>query len=539
MNTAPLFDASSSNHVAFHRGRFVSAAEFAATAESLLTAWPHAKHAINLCENRYYFLLAFVVACIRGQRVLLPPNRAPVALEALQSNYPECCILDDDDLERRVRQGDARTKIAPAPFDEDRIVALTFTSGSTGVPTAHEKSWRLLKRNAELAADEVLGGRGSQIVATVPAQHVYGLETSVITALVSGCTVYDGKPFFPADVQSALESIKSPRTLVTTPTHLRVMIEAGTRMPELQRVVSATAALPIELAMKIEDAWQTEVFEIYGCTEAGVVANRRTVHGARWRTFSGGKIAVRDGAATYFAPQLPSEIPLQDIIEPSSPTEFHLHGRQADLIKVAGKRASLEALTRELLGIDGVKDAVIFVPETDARPAALAVAPQKSVADLLSALQQRIDPAFLPRPLVLVDRLPRNEVGKLPRAALLQALRRSDDERGILIRSKLCVPHSHPSLPGHFPGRPVVPGVVLLDLIVAGVKEVLGDSASLSGVSAAKFIRPVEPEQTLDIECELNDDATGWQARVSAASNGQQVLTATIRLSSSSARSHG
>jgi acyl-coenzyme A synthetase/AMP-(fatty) acid ligase len=46
------------------------------------------------------------------------------------------------------------------------------------------------------------------------------------------------------------------------------------------------------------------------------------------------------------------------------------------------------------------------------------VAPGKSRDALLAALRERIDAAFLPRPLVLVDRLPRNSLGKLPRDEL-------------------------------------------------------------------------------------------------------------------------
>jgi acyl-coenzyme A synthetase/AMP-(fatty) acid ligase len=49
------------------------------------------------------------------------------------------------------------------------------------------------------------------------------------------------------------------------------------------------------------------------------------------------------------------------------------------------------------------------------------VAPTLDAAAILSALRERVDPAFLPRPLLLVEALPRNETGKLPQQAL-QAL---------------------------------------------------------------------------------------------------------------------
>jgi acyl-coenzyme A synthetase/AMP-(fatty) acid ligase len=116
---------------------------------------------------------------------------------------------------------------------------------------------------------------------------------------------------------------------------------------------------------------------------------------------------------------LPDPIPLQDLIESISPTQFYLRGRAADMIKVAGKRTSLQEITRHLLSIDGVRDAAVFVPEADARPAAFVVAPQLTVQQILAALETKLEPVFVPRPLIRLERLPRNEVGKLPREALL------------------------------------------------------------------------------------------------------------------------
>jgi acyl-coenzyme A synthetase/AMP-(fatty) acid ligase len=48
----------------------------------------------------------------------------------------------------------------------------------------------------------------------------------------------------------------------------------------------------------------------------------------------------------------------------------------------------------------------------------MVVAPTLDVAQITAALRERIDAAFLPRPLLLVDALPRNETGKLPQQAL-------------------------------------------------------------------------------------------------------------------------
>lgn len=119
-------------------------------------------------------------------------------------------------------------------------------------------------------------------------------------------------------------------------------------------------------------------------------------------------------------------MPLQDLVELLPQRGFRLCGRNTDLLEIAGKRASLGDLTRRLLALPGVQDGVVFQLDADRagvrRLAALVVAPQRSEAELLAALRLAIDPAFLPRPLRRVAALPRNETGKLPRAALLGLL---------------------------------------------------------------------------------------------------------------------
>ena len=130
------------------------------------------------------------------------------------------------------------------------------------------------------------------------------------------------------------------------------------------------------------------------------------------------------------APWFAAPVQLQDIIELQGPGAFTVRGRNADLIEVAGKRASLSDLTRRLLAVPGVRDAAVFQPEPDAvgvirRVAAVVVAPGLQPRAVLQQLAPSVDPAFMPRPLLIVEALPRNELGKLPREQLLALLRRS------------------------------------------------------------------------------------------------------------------
>lgn len=410
--------------VAYYRDSTVSAGRFIAQAEQVARALPRAAYVINLSENRYHFLLGWVAACLRDQVTLLPSDRTDDLLARLRREYPDHHSIDDEMIARLASQPSGSScSTIPAHWQlpADRITAIAFTSGSTGGSTPHPKTWGSLFHNSRLAAASVLGGSHRTLVSTVPPQHMYGLEASLLSALTAQSCLYDDKPFYPADVRRALEAMSAPRVLLTTPAHLKVLAGAAVELPPLERVVSATAPLPVELARRIEAAWNTQLVEIYGCTEAGVMAYRRPVQSESWRTFDGGTMTTT-GVAQYHAPQLPAAVPLQDVLELRSATEFFLRGRAADMIKVAGKRASLQELTRQILAVPGVEDAVMFLTETDGRPAAAVVAPGLTAAAILQELRAHLDGAFVPRPLILVDELPRNAVGKLPREELLGLL---------------------------------------------------------------------------------------------------------------------
>jgi len=66
----------------------------------------------------------------------------------------------------------------------------------------------------------------------------------------------------------------------------------------------------------------------------------------------------------------------------------------------------------------------------------------------------------------------------------------------------------HPSLPGHFPGAPLVPGVVILDEVLAALLEWHKD-CQLTGIRTVKFLVPLKPEQPFTIGFSMSDDAQG------------------------------
>jgi acyl-coenzyme A synthetase/AMP-(fatty) acid ligase len=427
-----LADADVSRVLAWQNGQAVTADEFLAEVGALAARLPSARHVVNLCDDRYRFIVSFCAAAVAGQSNLLPGTRAPQAIAETLGAYPDSYVL----AERALDPAPARQFVLPKTLratamsmpalPPDRVVAIAFTSGSTGVPKANPKTWGAVCASSALNAGAVCAGEAPNIVATVPPQHMYGLELSVLLPLRSRAAIHAGHPFFPADIARALAQVPAPRVLVTTPHHLRALLRSGAELPALAAIVSATAPLDAQLASAAEARHATRVIELFGSTETCVIAERRATRDEPWKLYPGVSLHSQPGGTLVDAPYLPAPTLLQDIVELLPPGRFRLCGRNGDLLEIAGKRASLGDLNRRLLAIAGVNDGVVFQLDADAggvrRLAALVVAPELDAGKILGALRAGVDPVFLPRPLKIVAALPRNAAGKLPRAALLDAL---------------------------------------------------------------------------------------------------------------------
>jgi acyl-coenzyme A synthetase/AMP-(fatty) acid ligase len=445
--------------VARRGDRAITRAEFLRDSAALASRLPAQKYVINLCTDRYHFMVGFAAALCRGQISLLPPSDAPGVLKAVAADYPDLYALTDTPAElpfpalmltdmdfdppatpRHAREcGHPRLSFnISAGFDDansgplpaipgTQPALILFTSGSTGRPAPVPKSWGVLVRSALAAGGRLRLAPGTTLIGTVPHQHSYGLESTILLGLQHGLAVAAGGLLYPADIRAAIAAAPRPRVLVTTPVHLQALMAEPEDLPAADLILSATAPLAAELARQAETRFNTKLIEIYGCTEAGQVATRRSARETHWHCLDGVTLTARDAGTWASGAAVEGTALLQDVIEPMGPQKFHLIGRSADLVDVAGKRASLAHLNHQLLSIPAVQDGVFFMPEADGRKvmrlAALAVAPGIRPNDILAALRQLIDPAFLPRPLVLVDNLPRNALGKLPRAALLNLLR--------------------------------------------------------------------------------------------------------------------
>jgi acyl-coenzyme A synthetase/AMP-(fatty) acid ligase len=420
--------------IAYRAGVPVTAQRFLSDAAHLAQRLPEGKHVLNVCADRYRFTVGLAACLITGRVSLLPSTHTPEVIGQMASFAPDVMCLTDDPrcdialprLQFPAELPSIERDWAVPQIPVSQLAAIVFTSGSTGTPLPYRKTWGRLAGCVLAGAPRLglLDGRSHALIGTVPAQHMYGFESTVLLALISGNAFVAERPFYPADIATILSSVPQPRALVTTPVHLRTLLASAIELPPLDLIVSATAPLDQDLAREVEGRFHVTLLEIYGSTETGQIAMRRTAESAAWRLWPDVRLKLSNEQVFAHGGHVEQLTPMCDVIEMIGPDEFLLHGRTADLVNVAGKRSSFGYLNAQLNAVPGVIDGVFFLRDGAtgstgvARLGAVVVAPTLSVAVLTERLRQRIDPVFLPRPLILVERLPRNATGKLPQNAL-------------------------------------------------------------------------------------------------------------------------
>lgn len=500
-------------------GHAVSVQQFIRHAAKLAAGLPDGRHVINLCEDRYHFLVAFAAALIARRLTLTPASRAPEALARIQRDFGDSHVVTDEllacVLQRFPLTETSAAEIVPPdlPIPEipaDQAAIILFTSGSSGQPTAHCKTWGMLAQGADQLQRAFGVARGSCVLGTVPPQHMFGLESTIVFPLQWGCTIHHQRPLLPSDIEHAVRAASAPVWLMTTPLHLRACVTEGVPLAGIAGAISATMPLDRTSAQAAEQILNCPLYEIYGCTEAGIAATRRPACETDWQLCSDFQLRIEGEQSWLEGMRVVQALALADSIEMRGPDRFSLHGRIGDMIKIAGKRTSLAALNAELLAIDGVVDGCFYRPDSrggnnhdDQRLNAFVVAPHLSTSDLIVELRKRIDPVFMPRPLRKVAQLPRDHNGKLPHADLekMAALLAAAAGEVCAIHRNGVIAADHPALDGHFPGNPVVPGVLLLSEVI----RIAAGSGRITGIKHAKFHAPLRPGQAYAIS--LSDES--------------------------------
>ena len=522
--------------VAFGKGGERSAADLLADsariAEQLPAPTDDSHVLLVFKSDRYAFAVSLFGAWAAGHTVALPPNtRRDSVLSALRRS-DVVAMLHDTEAGKPIRIapfGAARPCVpgpAAVTFPARPVVATLYTSGTESAMKPCPKSEAQLLAEAGVLAEAFGAAPAARLVSTVHPTHIYGLLFSVLVPLVSGGAFLRETPFHAETIAGKVKTYGA-RTLVTVPAHLRGLCRVDTdSLASLTRVFSSTAPLRAEISKGFLDSHQTAVTEILGSTETGGIAWRERPRLAAWQPLAGVEVDVDDDGFLWVRSPFsagPDAVRTADLAKPQPDGSFVHLGRSDGIVKIGGQRVSLPAMEQWLCEQPGVDDAALAAVQTpglrDVQLLAAVVAPDWTVPRMREAMAARFEASALPRRILLIDRLPREDNGKLPRRRVLQLFElnadgkpirwdldwgegtKRVDEGRVSQRVRIHIPDTYGAFEGHFPDYPILAAAFQLnDLVLPRIRAERPDLGAVRGVRRLKFLGRIVPDDLLELE---------------------------------------
>jgi 4-coumarate--CoA ligase (photoactive yellow protein activation family) len=478
-------------------------------------------------EQRYALCLddAFDFACLlfallaSGKRPVIPASATPGYLADLADAYDVLFTADQlAALEREAAQS-AEPSMA---WVVDPLAPLTlFTSGSSGTPKPVHKT--LAQFNAEVHTLERQWGESlssATILASVPHHHIYGILFRVFWPLAAGRAFDRTVSADPLALQARIDQYGSV-VVISTPVQLSRWPDLpafDTLNPAPLAFFSSGGPLDAETAGKFTDRFGNAPLEVYGSTETGGIAWRQQNKTDAWQTMPG--ILVRnteDGALSVRSPHLDLDdwYRTDDQVHFDSDGRFRLLGRLDRVIKLDGKRVSLAGMEAGIARHAFVTQVAVAPLANTSRERLGAVVVLSEAGNealrtngrgsLVKALRRHLaayfDLVVLPRHWRFRLALPYDARGKLPAAALAAVFETPADSVEILAEARqgdeffyeLHVPRTLIHFAGHFPGLPILPGVVQVDWAVRLAATRVPAVRNVASIDRLKFMAPVPP----------------------------------------------
>lgn len=474
---------------------------------------------IVYCEDAANFIAGFAGVLLAGREALLPGHAAPAYLEEIGA-VPSAFVSDLPGARAIAVNVQAQGDVAAPPFPaalDGR--AGFFTSGSSGEPKL------CLKTLAQLAAEvevlrKVWGTPKGPVTGTVSHQHIYGLLFRVLWPLASGAMIFSRQH----ETWEALAADFSPGgVIVSSPAHLG-RIPFGVRLPhEPSAIFSSGGPLPFEAARAAGAQFGFTPIEVLGSTETGGVAFRRqTEANVPWMPLPEVEIKADEvGALAVRSPFTGHDgfLAMGDAVEIAPDGRFTLKGRLDRIVKIEGKRVSLPRVEEVLKAQAVIADAVaVDLPARQgALGAVVVLTPEGEAAlagmgrfrysrHLRAALRSRLEPMECPRFWRFVARVPENAQGKRVAAdmrALFAAPEIPEIETseidGDSARFELRLQPELRWFEGHFPGRPILPGVAQLHIAALLAERIWGTAFDGHDMSRVKFRNVMMPEERISL----------------------------------------
>jgi acyl-CoA synthetase (AMP-forming)/AMP-acid ligase II/3-hydroxymyristoyl/3-hydroxydecanoyl-(acyl carrier protein) dehydratase len=488
-------------------------------------------------DNSYAFAIGLLALWAADKEVILPPNAQAGTLTEL-APYADALLGDTS-------SGNAGFTLPTLPIDIqtsengmptlplldlDTLNITLFTSGSTGTASAIRKTLRSLE--AEIRVLESLWGKllgQATVLATVSHQHIYGLLFRLLWPLCAGRPFASYTHQYPepllADVFQHARSV-----IVSSPSQLKRLppsLDLTTARSHIAAVFSSGGPLPFEAAQLWSNALQQTPIEVLGSTETGGVAWRcQASPDTLWQALP--SVVLTTDAEQQL--QVSSPFIGLDIADSTTPFvmgdraqiqangQFQLLGRADRVVKVEEKRLSLTDMEQRLQASPLIQEArVLLLPHMAGRLGVVATLTEqglhliethgkRALTNVLrEQLLQHFERVLLPRKWRFPAQLPTDAQGKTPLTALaalfvpsppmtITVIEHSAECRVLSIH----FPESSSLFDGHFPGLPILPGVVQFDIAARQCSEWYPLTA-FRRIDKLKFQEPIVPGDTVTL----------------------------------------
>lgn len=526
-------------------------------------------------DNGFRFICALFALLSSGRNALIPAghnkNTIKKLLESggeLIGHHPELreYIAIETSPDEKFEDSDLDVEVASS----GEWGQLAFqTSGSSGAPKVITKSVEQLYLEVKKFNLTWKPTSNTLFIPLVPHLHLYGLTFAFLLPLLARAGFYlprNGgllgvvEPITPnsGHPPDELAVITSP-TIGRQAEHISVLAEPGSvarddRPAPVSRVFCAGGKLTAANARQIIDIFDCPVTEIFGSTETGGVATRehhRQQHQDTdnpWQLLPGleattlkddnhkvpdsrGELLVWGG---HVGGSKKTPVTTGDEVRFLDHCRFELLGRRGQICKIEGKRISITYLVEILEKCQLVAETAILPFVTNDKEVLLCGvvlsiqgescyrSSGKFFTDSLirKHLREFLDPVLVPKTIRYFDKMPRNEMGKLPQQRLIELLvnpefpslpligmvRNNPDTLVLSLR----IPMELRYLKGHFENRPIVPGVVLLQWVYHFIDEYWKLPMNTAIVNFLKFSKPVTPGDNLTLTLRLIKNAVSF-----------------------------
>ncbi len=403
-----------------------------------------------------------------------------------------------------------------------RFSVLFHTSGSTTAPKPVVKTFESLAKEVAFHRSLLAGVLEQKplFLSTIEPGHMYGTLWRVMLPKAAGCQADPEIILSPEELIEKMNMAKKV-FLVTTPSFLERFAAYADLYDVPRNCIEITTSGALLTPKAAADA--TRIFgitplEIFGSTETGGVAYRRqTAPDCDWTLFDPVRAhADGEGRLVVRSPfSFKRRFTMGDCVAfTGAGRTFRLHGRLDRIVKIAEQRVLLPELEAQMRRLPGVADAAlcpldgphgvflgaVVVPTGQLASVRAAGAPKRSLA-LRQQLLHMFPKGSVPKKYRFVHELPRNPQGKVL-ASALKAILQSNLVEPVVERATrtddtwtadMVFDPDAPYFNGHFPGFPILPGVVQLGLAHHFAESFLREAFPLGCVKKMKFSAPIQP----------------------------------------------